>query len=242
MVTLLDWLIVGFALLLAVHGFRQGFIVGVLSFAGFALGAFVGTRVAPHLLPGGTSSPYGPAFGLLGALIAGAILASGLEGIALRLRRVIWVPGLGIVDGALGALLSAAIGLGIVWMTAAVAAQAPGDTGLRHDIQQSTILRALNQVLPPSGPILDALSRLDPLPSISGPSPNVAAPLSAIARVVGVRAAAPSVVEVQGQACGLSIEGSGWVAAPDEVVTNAHVVAGEHDTVVLTNGWSMAVG
>ncbi len=42
-----------------------------------------------------------------------------------------------------------------------------------------------------------------------------------------MRAAGPSVVRILGTACGLGVEGSGWVAAPDIVVTNAHVVAGE---------------
>ncbi|MHB1537594.1 MAG: MarP family serine protease [Solirubrobacteraceae bacterium] len=233
----LDWVIVAFALLLAWIGYRQGFIVGVLSFAGFAAGAFVGTRIGPLLLPHGSSSPYAPAFGLLGALLAGAILASGLEGVGLRLRRVISLPGLGIVDGALGALLSAAIALGVVWIIAAVAAQIPGQGNLRSAIQQSTILSALNGALPPSGPILGALARLDPLPSLSGPSPDVAVPPSAqIAQLPAVRAASTSVVRVLGTACGLAIEGSGWVVARDEIVTNAHVIAGERDTTVEPGG------
>ena len=93
-------------------------------------------------------------------------------------------------------------------------------------------------LLPPSGPILNALARLDPLPSISGPSPDVSAPPPRIARAPGVRAASRSVVRVLGTACGLAIEGSGWVAAPDVVVTNAHVVAGEQDTTVQVGGRS----
>src|SRR5205085_6608220 len=52
----------------------------------------------------------------------------------------------------------------------------------------------------------------------------------------GVRAARPSVVRVLGTACGLGVEGSGWVAAPHTVVTNAHVVAGESDTTVEVGG------
>jgi S1-C subfamily serine protease len=48
----------------------------------------------------------------------------------------------------------------------------------------------------------------------------------------GVRRAAPSVVRVLGTACGLGVEGSGWVARRGLVVTAAHVVAGESDTVV----------
>src|SRR5581483_6518439 len=151
-VTGLDWLIVAFAAVLAVLGFRQGFIVGALSFAGFLAGAFIGTRLGPLLLPQGSASPYAPAFGLVGALLAGAILASGLEGLGWRLRRsTLLVPGLGLLDGACGALLSAAVGLGIVWIVAAVAAQLPDQPHLRADIQRSAILRELNELLPPSG-------------------------------------------------------------------------------------------
>jgi S1-C subfamily serine protease len=235
-VTQLDWIIVAFAALLAAFGFRRGFIVGALSFGGFAAGAFLGTRLGPLLLPRGSASPYAPAFGLIGALLAGAILASGLEGLGFRLRRTLLVPGLGALDGLLGAALGAALGLGIVWIAAAVAAQAPGQGALRADIQRSAILRELNQLLPPSGSILNALARLDPLPQVTGPAPGVAAPPPRIARAPRVRTTAHSVVRVLGSACGLAIEGSGWVAAPDVVVTNAHVVAGERDTTVQVGG------
>ena len=123
-----------------------------------------------------------------------------------------------------------------MWIVAAVAGQTPGGGQLRADIQRSAILRELNQLLPPSGPILNALARLDPLPQLAGPSPDVAAPLPRSRRAPGVRAASRSVVRVLGTACGLAIEGSGWVARPDEVVTNAHVVAGEQDTTVEVGG------
>jgi S1-C subfamily serine protease len=235
-VTGLDWLIVAFASLLAMFGFRRGFIVAALSFCGFALGSFIGTRLGPLLLPRGSSEQYAPAFGLIGALLAGAILASGFEGIGLRLRRTLILPGLGLFDGALGAALSAALGLAIAWILAAVALQARPDPQLRADIQRSAILRALNQMLPPTGSVLGVLASLDPLPHVSGPLPAVPAPSAGVAREPGVRAAARSVVRVLGTACGLAIEGSGWVAAPGVVVTNAHVVAGEHDTTVEPYG------
>src|SRR6202012_1795690 len=100
------------------------------------------------------------------------------------------------------------------------------------------ILRGLNELLPPSGPILHALSRFDPLPSVRGPAADVPPPPRGILNAAGVRAAHRSVVRVVGTACGLGIEGSGWVAAPGLVVTNAHVVAGESDTVVQIDGAS----
>jgi S1-C subfamily serine protease len=235
-VTRLDWLIVVFAALLALFGFRRGFIVAALSFGGFAIGSFIGTRLGPLLVSRGSASPYAPAFGLIGALLAGAILATGFEGVGLRLRRVLVLPGLGLIDGALGALLSAALGLAIAWILAAVVLQTSPTAQLRADIQRSAILSELNQLLPPTGPILNVLASLDPLPSISGPLPNVSSPPAAIARAPGVRAASRSVVRVLGTACGLAIEGSGWVAQPGVVVTNAHVIAGEHDTTVEVGG------
>jgi S1-C subfamily serine protease len=235
-VTLVDWLIVGFTVLLAGYGYLQGFIVGALSLAGFVLGAFLGARFGPLLLPSGSRSPYAPMFGLLGALLAGGVLASGFEGVGVRARAILRLPGLRAVDGLLGAGLTACIGLGVAWIIGAVAVQSSGSTQLRADIQRSAILRELNHLLPPSGPILNALARFDPLPSVDGPAADVPAPTRGVDNAPAVRAARGSVVRVLGTACGLGIEGSGWVAAPGLVVTNAHVVAGETDTEVELRG------
>jgi S1-C subfamily serine protease len=235
-VTSIDWVIVAFIVLLALYGYMQGFIVGALSLAGFALGAFLGTRLAPLILPGGSHSPYAPLFGLLGALLAGGVLASGFEGVAVHARSLLRLPGLRTVDGMLGAVLTASVGLGIAWIIGAIALQSSGSDNLRQDIQRSAILRGLNQVLPPSGPILNALSRFDPLPSVRGPAAEVPPPRRGILAARGVITARSSVVRVVGTACGLGIEGSGWVGAPGLIVTNAHVVAGERDTVVQIGG------
>jgi S1-C subfamily serine protease len=235
-VTTIDWMIVAFIVLLALYGYLQGFIVGALSLAGFAIGAFLGTRLAPLILPGGSHSQYAPLFGLLGALLAGGVLASGFEGLGAHARAALRLPGLRTVDGMLGALLTACVGLGIAWIIGAIAVQSAGSDVLRADIQRSAILRGLNHLLPPSGPILNALSRFDPLPAVRGPAADVPPPRRGILAARGVIAARPSVVRVVGTACGLGIEGSGWVAARELVVTNAHVVAGETDTVVQIDG------
>ncbi len=233
-----DWLIVIFTLLLALYGYAQGFLVGALSLAGFAVGAFLGTRLAPLVLPSGSHSPYAPVFGLVGALMVGGLLATGFEGVAMRARSLLLIPGLRAVDGLLGAGLTACVALGVAWIVGAIAVQTSGSSTLQRDIQGSVILRALNEVLPPSGPILHALARFDPLPAVHGPSAQVAPPNPAVLREPGVRRARSSVVRIVGTACGLGVEGSGWVAAPDLVVTNAHVVAGEQSTSVQVNGQS----
>jgi S1-C subfamily serine protease len=232
----IDWIIVGFTLLLAIYGYTQGFLVGILSLAGFAGGAVLGTRLGPQLLPGGATSPYAPLFGLLGALFAGGILALGLEGVALSLRNRLRLPAVATLDGLLGAALTGCVALGVCWIVGAVALQTPGARALRPQFRTSIVLRELNRVLPPSGPILNALARFDPLPRVSGPRPQLARPAPAIAHDPEVRAASASVVRILGTACGLGMEGSGWVAAPGLVVTNAHVVAGEESTTVQLDG------
>jgi len=234
--TTIDLIIVALTALMAAFGWRQGFVVGILSLAGFALGAYAGTRLGPMLLRDGNESPYAPVFGLGGALLVGAILSTGLEGLGWRLRQAVKLPGLGAVDGVLGSALSACVALGLCWVAGAVALQTPGARELRSEVQRSKILGELNDVLPPSGSLLNALARFDPFPQLDGPAPQVPAPRAEIARDPDVQAAAAGVVRILGTACGLGVSGSGWVAAPGVVVTNAHVVAGQDDTTVQVRG------
>ena len=220
---------------MGVWGYAQGLIVGALSLVGFAGGALLGSRLGPLLLEEGSQSPYAPLFALIGALLVGGILASGLELLGFHLRHRLGER-LGVLDGVAGSVLVACLGLGLVWIAGAVALHTPGATELREPIQRSAILRELNERLPPSGPILQALARFDPFPEIDGPAPNVAAPDSRIARDPQVQRAGRSVVRVLGTACGLGVQGSGWVAGDGVVVTNAHVVAGQDDTTVQVGG------
>jgi S1-C subfamily serine protease len=236
-VTGLDWLIIFFAIAMAFWGYQQGLVVGVLSLVGFAIGAFLGSRLGPALLPEGSHSPYAPATALAGGLLIGGILAVSLEGVAFTLRRQLLGPagrrrGWAVAEASGGALLLVALAAGLAWLFGAVALNVPGAKDLRQAVQQSAILRALNDAFPPSSGLINALNRIDPRIAVQGPSPAVAPPDSKIARDPEVRAAGRSVVRVLGTACGLGVEGSGWIAAPDVVATNAHVVAGAADTTV----------
>src|SRR5262245_57147085 len=127
LVTGIDWAIIAFTLLMAVWGYQQGLIVGALSLVGFLGGALIGSRLGPALLPDGSESPYAPLTGLVGALLLGGVVALSLEGAAHQLRaRLVREDATEIADGAGGAVLLAAIGLGIAWMFGAVALNAPG--------------------------------------------------------------------------------------------------------------------
>ena len=233
--TILDWAIVAFTIALALWGYRQGLIVGALTLVGFAAGAFAGSRVGPLLLARGSHSPYAPLCAAIGALLAGALTAVALETFALGLReRFVRRPALLFADGAGGAALIASVALGLAWVLGAVVLHAPSTARLRADVQRSVILRSLNDVLPPSGPLLHALDRVDPAPSVLGPAAPIAPPDAAIASDRDVLADSASVVRVLSTACGLGIEGSGWAVRPDVIVTNAHVLAGSDDTTVTT--------
>lgn len=235
MVTVLDWAIVAFTIALALWGYRQGLVVGALTLVGFGFGAFAGSRVGPLLLSKGSESPYAPLCAALGALLVGALVAVAVESFALGLRaKVIRRQVLHLADGAGGAALIASVALGLAWVFGAVALHAPATERLRADVQESVILRSLNEVLPPSGPVLDALDRVDPAPSVSGPATPLSPPDREIAFDPDVVGAGSSVVRVLSTACGLGVEGSGWAVEPDLIVTNAHVVAGAEDTTVTS--------
>ena len=229
--TLVDWIAVAVIALAALNGFRRGLLAGALSLGGLAAGAYVGARLAPELLDK-ESSPYTPLVALGGALVL-AFLFQAVAGIAGGFARgsLLAVPPLRMLDSAGGLLLGAATGLAFVWVVGAVALNLPGQTDLRREVQESAILRRLNREFPPER-LMDAIARVDPFGQIAGPDAGVAPPDPRLLQDPGVRRAAGSVVRVTGTACGLGVQGSGWIARPGVVVTNAHVVAGVHDLVV----------
>ena len=237
--TLIDWAIVGLAVVLAPIGYQQGLLVAALGLGGFAGGAAIGARVAPLLLEGGASSPYAPAVALFGGIVLGGVAAVVLESVAVAIRGRFRPQGTSArLDSVGGAAAFVLLALAIAWVVGALALNAPALRGVRADVQQSVILGAVNDVLPPSGPILNVLNRIGPTPVLEGPSATVPAPDDGILSDPDVTAADASVVRVLGTACGLNLSGSGWVAGTELVVTNAHVVAGQQDTSVVTQDGS----
>lgn len=234
--TPLDWGIALFLFLASLWGFRQGFVVGVLGLAGLALGAVLGSRLAPAVVEGGASSPYAPLTALVGAILVGSLaLAVGIA-IGERVRdSAVNHPFVRLLDGIGGALLIAAVGLGLVWVMGVVAIYYPGANGLRKDVQRSYLLGGINRVMPPSGPLLQVLHRIDPVPRIASSPDGIAPPARGTGTLPAVRTAAASVVRIAGTACGIGVMGSGWPVADGVYVTNAHVVAGESDTRVEAN-------
>jgi len=234
-VTAIDWGIVFFTFFLALWGFRQGLIVGALGLGGLAIGAVLGSRLAPVILEGGSNSAYAPMIALLGAILIGSITLALAVTVGEKIRSAaIRGPFWQVIDGIGGALLIAAVALGVVWVLGAVVLYTPGAESLRKDAQKSILLGGINRLMPPSGPLIQALHRIDPVPKIARSPGAIEVPDAGAGSSTAVRSASASVVKVAGTACGVGVMGSGWVVAPGTIVTNAHVVAGQDDTRVET--------
>jgi S1-C subfamily serine protease len=219
-----DWVVLVVVGVASLYGFSRGLVRGALSLAGFALGAYVGARVAPTILSDG--SPYVPLVALGGAILGGTLLSSLAEMLGVTVRTTMGaVPGLRALDTGAGALLGAAAGIVVCWAVGAALLYLPGQSDFRRAVQDSTILSRINDEFPPER-LLETLERVDPLGVLVGPPVTVAPPSGKLARDPDVVDASGSVVRITGIACGLGIEGTGWIAARELVVTNAHVVAG----------------
>jgi S1-C subfamily serine protease len=155
------------------------------------------------------------------AVFAGSRLRGGLRFTALR-----------VVDSAGGLLFGIVIGLAIVWVCAAAVTDSAKPMAFQHDLERSWIVRNLNAAVPPrlAAPFITSIE------SITGPPAPTLPPSVGVLRNRAIRSSLTRVVKVLGTACGEGVEGSGWFARPDLVVTAAHVVAGERSTLVEIPG------
>jgi len=219
-----DWVVIAVVAIAGVYGISTGFLRGAFSLAGFAFGAYVGARAAPLILSDG--SPYVPVVALGGAVLCGMLMRGLAALLAGALRTSIGViPGMRLLDRFAGLLLGLVAGVFLCWAVGAVLLYLPGETELRRSVQRSAILSEINDVVPPER-LLEELERVDPIGVFLGPPAIVAPPDKGLATDPDVVRASKSVVRVTGIACGLGVEGSGWVVSRGLVVTNAHVVAG----------------
>jgi len=232
---MLDLFIALFVLFLVWRGARTGFLAGALSLVGVILGATLGSRLVSTLLGGGGDLIFGSIVTLASIMafaVLGDVLARAVSG---YLSEKITTPTSETLDRAGGAILGAALSLTLVWVAATFALGSPILSPLHPAMQESRVLGVLNEEMP-SRLLAQAVSRLDPIPRFHGPEADVADPDLEIAKDPEVLAATSRVVRVSGVACGYGVEGTGWVAAPNLVVTNAHVVAGEVTTQVQPEG------
>jgi S1-C subfamily serine protease len=221
----------------AVLGAHRGLAAQALALGGLAVGAVLGSIIAPHLFS--QNSAWLPVAGLLGAVVGAFLLSIAARALARPVRAFLAVhPPFGTIDRIGGVAVGALIALAVAWLVAVLALYQPA-LGLRAQVRESTILPRLLSAVPPDR-VLRALNRFDPLPLLPGLAEPLPPPDPSVLESPAAQAAAESVVKLQGTACGLGTQGSGWVVSPGLIATNVHVVAGHDSTRVLAPGGQVA--
>ena len=244
---MVDLVLIALIVMFAINGYRQGFLVGTLSFCGFFGGALVGLQVAPWVVESMTGAfarvlvSLALVFGLALLLQAAAAWAGG------RLRSAINNQHGRKVDDVAGIFVSVVALLAVAWMVAVPLASSPLP-GLSKSVRNSAILHGIDAIVPDNARVLynrlqETIAGGD-FPKVFGDltptrAREVASPDPALLALPVVGTVHPSVVKVTGDApeCRRRIEGSGFVYAPEHVMTNAHVVAGTQGFITVeTNG------
>jgi S1-C subfamily serine protease len=232
-VTVVDVVVIIVALAAGLRGWRRGLLGQAFELGGGLVGLVAGIALGPRIASALTNSA-----GLVGALIALVAVLVGLSagqviGFVLghRFATLARRARLGGVDTTLGVLFGVGVILVSYWLLGSVLAHGPLPQ-LARELRRSSVLRAMNGVARPPDVLAYVNQYLDTsrfpqvfagLPPELGPS--VELPRGGVAKRA-FQEAAGSTVRVSTHACGGLQLGSGWVAAPDTVVTNAHVVAG----------------
>jgi S1-C subfamily serine protease len=242
----LDLAVLAVAFVAALSGWRSGALGSLLSFVGVVLGAVAGVLLAPHVvshISGTRTKLFVTLFLILGLVvigeIAGVVLGRAVRG-AIRNRTM--------------RTFDSVIGVGLQLVAVLVAAymltyplQSSDQPNLAAAVRGSKVLAQVDEVAPswlkqvPAR--LSALLDTSGLPDVLRPfdrTPIVAVdpPDAALAADPIVAATRPSVVKVRGVApgCQKVLEGSGFVIAPNRVMSNAHVVAGSDSVTAEVDG------
>ncbi len=238
----LDIGVVAIAFVAAVSGWRSGALGSLMSFVGVILGAVAGVLLAPHIvdkIDGPRAKLFATLFLILALVvigeIAGVVLGRAVRG-AIRNR------GVRLVDSLIGVALQMVVVLVAAWLLGSVATSS-NQPNLASAVRGSKVLSQVEAVAPEW---LRAIpKRLKGVVDTSGlpevlqpfgqtPIAAVDAPDASLATSAVVGAVQPSVVKIRGVApgCQKVLEGTGFVVAPNRVMSNAHVVAGS-DTVTV---------
>jgi S1-C subfamily serine protease len=242
----LDLAVLAVALVAAVSGWRSGALGSLLSFIGVVLGAVAGVLLAPHIVAH-ISGPRTKLFAAL-FLILALVVVGEIAGVVLgrAVRGAIGNRTLRIFDSVIGVGLQLVAVLVAAWLLA-TPLQSSDQPNLAAAVRGSEVLKQVNDVAPSwlkSVPTrLSGLLSTSGLPDVLQPfgrTPIVAvdAPDAALANDAVVAATRPSVVKIRGVApsCQKVLEGTGFVVAPNRVMSNAHVVAGSETVTVESDG------
>ncbi len=239
---ILDWFLVVLVLAYAVSGYWQGFIAGAFATGGLLVGGLLGIWLAPRLLGDADPALWVSLAALFVVLVCASFGQAILQYAGARIRsRIKWQP-VRALDAVGGAALSMAAVLVVAWAlgVAVSGAKLPWASA---EVRDSRVLERVNGVMP-----ADAVQALNSFNDVVGSSffprylepfareriIEVGPPPGRVARDPDVQRSQQSVFKIRGEnSCNRGVEGSGFLYGPDRVMTNAHVVAGVDQPVVL---------
>ncbi|TCP56867.1 colicin V production protein [Tamaricihabitans halophyticus] len=238
-----DILVIVLALLAAISGARQGFVVALPAFVGVLIGAIGGIRLAPLIVENFDHPAAKVGFAV--AIVVLLVAIGEMLGVYLgrKLKKKITSRKIDGVDSVFGAVVQGFVVFVVAWLIAMPLTSATGMPGLVSAVKGSTVLGAVDKLIPPGAQefpgelraLLDASgfpAAIDPFSRT--PITEVGPPDAGLQNSEVVQRVQSSVLKVQGRApaCSRSLEGSSVVVAPERVMTNAHVVAGTTDVTV----------
>ena len=241
----LDIAIIGVALIAAISGWRSGALGSLMSFIGVVLGAIAGVMLAPHIV-GFVDSPRAKLFTAL-LLILALVVIGEVAGVVLgrAVRGSIRSGPVRVVDSLTGVGLQLVVVVIAAWLLGSPLTTS-NQTSLASAARGSKVITEVDKYAP--NWLRAVPKRVSALLSTSGlpevleplrtPVPTVDAPDATLADSLVVAKSRPSVVKIRGVAttCQKVLEGTGFVIAPNRVMSNAHVVAGSDSVTVEADG------
>ena len=228
----IDVLLLVVLLLAALSGWRRGFAMVVLGYAGLLVGLAVGAWVAARI--GLVVSSESSVTRTLAAVAVFFMVAAAFHGIGnvlgQRARAALAGRWTSRIDAAGGAVVAFAVTAVALWFIALTLSTLPFSPFARA-VTGSTVLRTIDRYAPrPPAALAQLRALLDrsPFPEAFGNlrPPVASGPPPASVATAGVRRAASATVQVESRGCGGLLFGTGFPVGADLVVTNAHVVAG----------------
>ncbi|GAB3581980.1 MarP family serine protease [Amycolatopsis endophytica] len=245
-----DVLVVLLALLAAVSGARQGVVIALPALVGVIAGAIIGIRIAPWVVELFDNPAAKVAFAV--ATVVFLVALGETLGVWLgrrfkyAVKRRVNTDKLTGIDQTLGAIVQAVVVFVVAWLIAVPLTGVAALPGLARAINNSTVLGTVDKAMPPVAESLPSdlrqLLDVSGFPSIVDPFQktqinDTAPPDTTLQDSAVVQQLQDSVLKIRGTAesCSRTLEGSGFVVAPQRVMTNAHVVAGTETTAVETS-------
>ncbi|MFF5919165.1 MarP family serine protease [Streptomyces flavochromogenes] len=246
----LDILLLLAAVWFAIIGYRQGFVVGILSVIGFLGGGLVAVLLLPilwdQLTDNSEVSTTATVVFVMVVIVCASVGQAFTTHLGNKLRRhITWSPARAL-DATGGALVNVVAMLLVAWLIGSGLARTTMPT-LGKEVRNSKVLLGVEQVMPDQAsrwfddfsstlarsgfpPVFSPFAN-EPITPVMPPDPElVQSPVAARAQ--------RSIVKVVGtaQSCGKVLEGTGFVFADRRIMTNAHVVGGVDEPTVQIGG------